>query len=104
MKFKPIKMYDSLNNGSYKGIIKEIAFNNERYFTFKIEIEGKDGLFIHMFPTNDIVFNNFTYDFVDDEKCFAPDKLIEKNIQFDIIERVYGDNKYHKITSINVVE
>lgn len=104
MNFKPKKMYDSLNNGSYTGIIKEIALNNERYFTFKIEIEGKDGLFIHMFPTNDIVFNNFASDFVNEEGYFSPEKLIEKNIQFEIVERTYNDNKYYKITSIKVVE
>lgn len=104
MKFKPTKMYNCLSDGLYKGTVKEISFNNERYCTFKIEIDGKDGLFIHMFPTNDMVFNNFTYNFIDDEECFASDKLIEKNIQFEIIERIYGDNKYYKITSIKVVE
>lgn len=104
MNFKPTKMYDSLNNGTYTGIIKEIAFKNEKSCTFKIKIEGKDGMFVYDFKTDDIAFNNFASDFVNEEGYFSPEKLIEKNIQFEIVERSYNDNKYYKITSINVLE
>lgn len=102
MNFKPKKMYDSLNNGSYKGIIKEIAFNNERYCTFKIDVEGEDGFFVHLFSTNDIAFNNFTCDFVDKEGYFCPNKLIDKTINFTIKQRQYGENTVTKMTEISV--
>lgn len=103
MKFKPNLMYDSLNNGSYKGIIKEIAFNSERYCKFKIAVEEQDGLFIHLFSTEDVLFNEFTYHFVDDDGYFAPDKLIDKTINFTIKQRQYGENIVTKMTEISVV-
>lgn len=102
MKFKPVNMYNCLNDGSYTGIIKEIAFNSEKYCTFKIAVAERDGLFVHLFSTDDILFNKFTYNFVDDDGYFVPDKLIDKTINFTIKQKQYSENTVTKMTEISV--
>lgn len=102
MKFKPVNMYNCLNDGTYKGVIKEISFNNERYFTFKISVEGEEGFFIHLFSTSDIAFNNFACGFVNEQGYFCPDKLIDKTINFTVKQRQYGENIVTKMTEISV--
>lgn len=105
MTFKPMKMYDSLNEGSYKGTIKDLYFSNDTTCWFRISVDGiENGVFNTMFTTIDMVFNNFAINYINKDGYFCPEKAIDKNIEFTVENRVYSGKQVTKITEIKEIQ
>ena len=100
-----MKMYDSLNEGSYKGTIKDLYFSNDTTCWFRISVDGiENGVFNTMFTTIDMVFNNFAINYIDKDGYFCPEKAIDKCIEFVVENRIYSGKQVTKITEITEIK
>ena len=105
MAFKPMRMYDSLAEGKYKGNIIDIYFSNDSTCWFRISVDSiENGVFNTMFTTIDMIFNNFAINYVNEKGYFCPEKAIDKNIEFVVENRVYADKQVSKITEIKEIK
>lgn len=101
--FKPQRIVSHLQEGEYTGILTEVSYSEEKgNFWFKINVDGVT--FNSSLSQNNIVFNNFAINFVDNDGCFDTDNLIGQTVMFKVKDSAFNGIIYSRITEIKIAE
>lgn len=100
--FKPQKTTNYLEEGKYTGTVECIRFFEDKgYFSF--DIRTNNVVFNTSFAVNNLVFNSFAAEFVDENGDFLDDELIGSRVVFAVKDGAHEPQLRSRVVMIKAI-